>query len=39
MCSTHSSYKRVQDLDIITKYQKDGHETRLLRPTQLSDSQ
>ena len=32
MCSTHSSYKRVQDLDIITKYQKDGHETRLLRP-------
>ena len=38
MCSTHSSYKRVQDLDIITKYQKDGHETRLLRPTQLFDS-
>jgi len=38
MCSTHSSYKRVQDLDIITKYQQDGHETRLLRPTQLFDS-
>ena len=38
MCSTHSSYKRVQDLDIITKYQKDGHETRLLRPTELFDS-
>ena len=38
MCSTHSSYKRVQDLDIITKYQKDGHETRLLRPTTLFDS-
>jgi len=38
MCSTHSSYKRVQDLDIITKYQKDGHETRLLRPTALFDS-
>ena len=38
MCSTHSSYKRVQDLDIITKYQKDGHETRLLRPEKLFDS-
>ena len=38
MCSTHSSYKRVQDLDIITKYQKDGHETRLLRPTTLFES-
>lgn len=38
MCSTHSSYKRVVDLDIITKYQKDGHETRLLRPTELFDS-
>jgi len=38
MCSTHSSYKRVQDLDIISKYQKDGHETRLLRPTALIDS-
>ena len=38
MCSTHSSYKRVQDLDIISKYQKDGHETRLLRPTALFDS-
>ena len=38
MCSTHSSYKRVQDLDIITKYQRDGHETRLLRPTALFDS-
>ena len=35
MCSTHSSYKRVKDLDIIQKYQKDGHETRLLRPTDL----
>lgn len=38
MCSTHSSYKRVQDLDIITKYQPDGHETRLLRPEKLFDS-
>lgn len=38
MCSTHSSYKRVQDLDIITKYQRDGHETRLLRPTVLFNS-
>jgi len=38
MCSTHSSYKRVQDLDIITKYQKDGHETKLLRPTTLFES-
>lgn len=38
MCSTHSSYKRVKDLDIITKYQKDGHETKLLRPTTLFNS-
>ena len=38
MCSTHSSYKRVKDLDIITKYQEKGHETRLLRPTTLFDS-
>lgn len=38
MCSTHSSYKRVQDLDIITRYQRDGHETRLLRPTALFNS-
>lgn len=38
MCSTHSSYKRVQDLDIITKYTKDGYETRLLRPTALFES-
>lgn len=38
MCSTHSSYKRVNDLDIITKYQKDGHETKLLRPTTLFNS-
>ena len=38
MCSTHSSYKRVQDLDIISKYQKDGHETKLLRPTTLFES-
>ena len=38
MCSTHSSYKRVKDLDIITKYQDAGHETRLLRPTTLFDS-
>ncbi len=38
MCSTHSSYKRVQDLDIISKYNKDGHETRLLRPTTLFES-
>ena len=35
MCSTHSSYKRTQDLDIIKKYTKDGYETRLLRPTDL----
>lgn len=35
MCSTHSSYKRVQDLDIIKKYTTDGYETRLLRPTDL----
>jgi len=35
MCSTHSSYKRVADLDIISKYTKDGYETRLLRPTDL----
>lgn len=35
MCSTHSSYKRVKDLDIISKYTKDGYETRLLRPTDL----
>lgn len=35
MCSTHSSYKRTQDLDIIKKYQTDGWETRLLRPTEL----
>ena len=38
MCSTHSSYKRVKDLDIITKYQEKGHETRLLRPTTLFNS-
>jgi len=38
MCSTHSSYKRVQDLDIISKYQKDGHEIKLLRPTTLFES-
>jgi sulfatase maturation enzyme AslB (radical SAM superfamily) len=38
MCSTHSSYKRVQDLDIISKYQTDGHETKLLRPTTLFES-
>jgi sulfatase maturation enzyme AslB (radical SAM superfamily) len=35
MCSTHSSYKRVSDLDIIKKYTSDGYETRLLRPTDL----
>ena len=35
MCSTHSSYKRVADLDIISKYTQDGYETRLLRPTDL----
>ena len=35
MCSTHSSYKRVADLDILKKYQTDGYETRLLRPTDL----
>jgi sulfatase maturation enzyme AslB (radical SAM superfamily) len=35
MCSTHSSYKRVVDLDIISKYTQDGFETRLLRPTDL----
>ena len=35
MCSTHSSYKRVADLDIISKYTKSGYETRLLRPTDL----
>jgi len=35
MCSTHSSYKRVSDLDIIQKYTQDGYETRLLRPTDL----
>ena len=35
MCSTHSSYKRVADLDILKKYQADGYETRLLRPTDL----
>lgn len=35
MCSTHSSYKRVADLDIISKYTTDGYETRLLRPTEL----
>ena len=34
MCSTSSSYKRVADLDIISKY-SDNHETRLLRPTEL----
>ena len=38
MCSTHSSYKRVADLDIISKYTKDGYETRLLRPTELFNS-
>lgn len=38
MCSTHSSYKRTQDLDIIKKYTKDGYETRLLRPTDLFSS-
>ena len=38
MCSTHSSYKRVQDLDIISKYTTDGYETRLLRPTTLFES-
>lgn len=38
MCSTHSSYKRVNDLDILKKYQTDGHETRLLRPTTLFNS-
>tara|TARA_B100000035_G_C21029012_1_gene567478 strand:+ start:311 stop:1552 length:1242 start_codon:yes stop_codon:yes gene_type:complete len=38
MCSTHSSYKRVADLDIITKYTTDGYETRLLRPTTLFES-
>jgi len=39
MCSTHSSYKRVQDLDIIEKYMGSGyHETRLLRPTTLFES-
>lgn len=39
MCSTHSSYKRVVDLDIITNYYStDGHETRLLRPTDLFTS-
>lgn len=39
MCSTHSSYKRVQDLDIIEEYMGTGHhETRLLRPTELFDS-
>ena len=27
MCSTHSSYKRVADLDIIQKYTTDGYET------------
>lgn len=39
MCSTHSSYKRVQDLDIIEQYTGKGfHETRLLRPTELFNS-
>lgn len=38
MCSTHSSYKRVADLDIIKKYTTDGYETRLLRPTTLFES-
>lgn len=38
MCSTHSSYKRVADLDIIGKYTTDGFETRLLRPTTLFNS-
>ena len=38
MCSTHSSYKRVKDLDIISKYTTDGYETRLLRPTTLFES-
>ena len=38
MCSTHSSYKRVKDLDIIKKYTTDGYETRLLRPTALFES-
>lgn len=38
MCSTHSSYKRVADLDIISKYTSSGYETRLLRPTQLFNS-
>lgn len=38
MCSTHSSYKRVADLDIISKYTTDGYETRLLRPTTLFET-
>jgi len=39
MCSTSSSFKRVQDLDIIEKYMgSHNHETRLLRPTTLFES-
>lgn len=35
MCSTHSSYKRVADLDIIKKYSTSGYTDKLYRPTQL----
>lgn len=34
MCSTHSSYKRVQDIDIISKYSKN-YTTELMHPTKL----
>lgn len=34
MCSTHSSYKRVQDIDIISKYSKN-YTTELHHPTRL----
>lgn len=35
MCSTHSSYKRVADLDIIKKYSTSGYTDKLFRPTEL----
>tara|TARA_Y100001951_G_scaffold16455_1_gene11539 strand:+ start:174 stop:1379 length:1206 start_codon:yes stop_codon:yes gene_type:complete len=36
MCSTHSSYKRAQDIDIIGKYSGfDNQETKLVTPDDL----
>ncbi len=37
MCSTFSSYKRVQDIDILNKY-GGTHTDELMRPTSLFDS-